>query len=71
VSPLELLLAVLAGLAASAGAAAYFGKAYSHPDLATRAEVAGLRALIESQHTSLLRELSLLQRSVARLSDSE
>ena len=60
-------LAAAAGIASTlAGACWWALRHHSHPELARRDEVRGLRELMASHHESTLRELEIIREMVSR-----
>lgn len=64
-SALEIALSLVAG-AVSGGGVWLWAQTHSHPEHVNRNELELLRAMIQSQHEALLRELELLRQDVSR-----
>lgn len=58
---LDLFLAAMGSLAASAGACLWMVHAHRHPEHVTRDELSLLRELIQQHHESTLRELEQIR----------
>lgn len=66
---MDTLVSVLTAASLSMGLAWTLVRSHRHPDLVSKAELKYLRDLIQTEHEAVLRELSLLQRSIDRLTE--